>query len=105
MKKVLTIAAAASILATAAIAQTTVTTTTGTGNAAVQIEPQYGPKIKSYVTEKKKRSPCRVSARASLLENSEQFVSINNLRRHTRTTRPRRTLAVRVLSLRRALLF
>lgn len=55
MKKFLTIAAAASILATAAIAQTTVTTTTGTGNAAVQIEPQYRTKIKSYVTEKKVR--------------------------------------------------
>jgi hypothetical protein len=56
MKKLFTIAAAASILATAAIAQTTVTTTTGTGNAAIQIEPQYRTKIKSYVTEKKVRS-------------------------------------------------
>ena len=55
MKKFLTIAAAASILATGAFAQTTVTTTTGTGNAAVQIEPQYRTKIKSYVTEKKVR--------------------------------------------------
>lgn len=55
MKKLFTIAAAASILATAAIAQTTVTGTTGTGNAVIQIEPQYRTKIKSYVTEKKVR--------------------------------------------------
>jgi hypothetical protein len=53
MKKVLIIAAAASLLATAANAQTTVTT--GAGNAAIQIEPQYRTKIKSYVTEKKVR--------------------------------------------------
>ena len=54
MKKLLTIAAAASLLATAAIAQTAVTTT-GTGHAAIQIEPQYRTKIKTYVTEKKVR--------------------------------------------------
>jgi Protein of unknown function (DUF1236) len=54
MKKLLTIAAAASILTTAALAQTTVATT-GTGNAAIQIEPQYRTKIKSYVTEKRVR--------------------------------------------------
>ncbi|MBR1215617.1 DUF1236 domain-containing protein [Bradyrhizobium sp. JYMT SZCCT0180] len=54
MKKLSTIAAAASLLATAAIAQTTVTTT-GTGHAAIQIEPQYRAKIKTYVTEKKVR--------------------------------------------------
>src|SRR5690348_13727929 len=56
MKKLLIIAAGASILATAASAQTTVTTTTGVGSgAAVQIEPQYRTKIKSYVTEKRVR--------------------------------------------------
>ena len=54
MKKLLVMAAAASILATAATAQTTVTTT-GTGSAAIQIEPQYRTKIKSYVTEKRIR--------------------------------------------------
>ena len=54
MNKLLTIAAAASLLATAAFAQTTVTTT-GTGHAAIQIEPQYRTKIKTYVTEKKVR--------------------------------------------------
>ena len=54
MNKLLTIAAAASLLATAAIAQMTVTTT-GTGHAAIQIEPQYRTKIKTYVTEKKVR--------------------------------------------------
>ena len=42
-------------LATAAFAQTTVTTTTGTAGGAVQIEPQYRTKIKSYVTEHKIR--------------------------------------------------
>jgi hypothetical protein len=56
MKKLLMIVAAASLGATVATAQTTVTTTTtGTGNAAVQIEPQYRTKIKSYVTEHKVR--------------------------------------------------
>jgi hypothetical protein len=45
--------AAASLLATATFAQTTVTTTTGTAGGAVQIEPQYRTKIKSYVTEHK----------------------------------------------------
>jgi hypothetical protein len=33
----------------------TTVTTTGTGNAAVQIEPQYRTKIKSYITENKVR--------------------------------------------------
>jgi hypothetical protein len=52
MKKLLMVVAAASLGATVATAQTTVTTTTtGTGNAAVQIEPQYRTKIKSYITE------------------------------------------------------
>ena len=55
MKKFLLISAAASLMATAAVAQTTVTTTTGTAGAAVQIEPQYRTKIKSYVTEHKIR--------------------------------------------------
>src|SRR5436309_4487851 len=55
MKKILLISAAASLMATAAVAQTTVTTTTGTAGAAVQIEPQYRTKIKSYVTEHKIR--------------------------------------------------
>ena len=55
MKKLILTSAIASLMATAAIAQTTVTTTTGTGHAAVQIEPQYRTKIKSYVTEHKVR--------------------------------------------------
>ena len=46
MKKLLMLAAAASLAATMANAQTTVTTT-------VQIEPQYRTKIKSYITEHK----------------------------------------------------
>lgn len=54
MKKLL-IAAAASFLATTAIAQTAVTTTTGIGHTSVQIEPEYRTKIKSYVTEKRIR--------------------------------------------------
>ena len=53
MKKLLLISAAASLLATTAFAQTTVTT--GTAGGAVQIEPQYRTKIKSYVTEHKIR--------------------------------------------------
>jgi hypothetical protein len=53
MKKLILISAIASLMATASVAQTTVTTTTGTGNAAIQIEPQYRTKIKTYVTEHK----------------------------------------------------
>jgi len=52
MKKLVVISAIASLMATAAIAQTTVTTT-GTGSAAIQIEPQYRTKIRTYVTEKR----------------------------------------------------
>jgi hypothetical protein len=56
MKKLLLLAATASLCATAATAQTSVTTTTtGTGTAAVQIEPQYRTKIHTYVTEHKIR--------------------------------------------------
>src|SRR4051812_41063765 len=56
MKKFLLISAAASLMATSALAQTTVTTTTtGTAGTAVQIEPQYRTKIKSYITEHKIR--------------------------------------------------
>jgi len=54
MKKLLMFAAAASLVATMANAQTA-TVTTGTANTAVQIEPQYRTKIKSYITEHKVR--------------------------------------------------
>jgi len=54
MKKLLMLAAAASLAATMANAQTTVTTT-GAAPAAVQIEPQYRTKIKTYITEHKLR--------------------------------------------------
>jgi hypothetical protein len=55
MKKMLILAAAASLGVTMANAQNTIVSTTGAGNAAVQIEPQYRTKIKSYVTEHKVR--------------------------------------------------
>jgi mRNA-degrading endonuclease toxin of MazEF toxin-antitoxin module len=57
MKKLLLIsAAAAALVSTGAFAQTTVVTTTGTGHSgAVQIEPEYRTKIRSYVTEHKIR--------------------------------------------------
>ncbi|MBB4383193.1 hypothetical protein GGD61_007892 [Bradyrhizobium sp. SBR1B] len=52
MKKLLLLSAAAVLISTSAFAQSTVVTTTGTGHeAAVQIEPQYRTRIKSYVTE------------------------------------------------------
>jgi Protein of unknown function (DUF1236) len=51
MKKLLLLSAAAVLISTGAFAQSTVVTTTGTGHAAVQIEPEYRTKIKSYVTE------------------------------------------------------
>lgn len=59
MKKLFILAAAASLVATMANAQTTVitpgTTTTGTAGATIQIEPEYRTRIKSYVTEQKIR--------------------------------------------------
>ena len=54
MKKLMMLAAAALLGATMANAQTA-TVTTGAGNAAVQIEPQYRTKIKTYITENKIR--------------------------------------------------
>ena len=55
MKKLLLISAAV-LVSTSAFAQTTVVTTTGTGHsAAVQIEPEYRTKIRSYVTQHKIR--------------------------------------------------
>lgn len=52
MKKLLLLSAAAVMISTGAFAQSTVVTTTGTGHAAaIQIEPQYRTRIKSYVTE------------------------------------------------------
>jgi hypothetical protein len=52
MKKLFLLSAAALMLSTGAFAQSTVVTTTGTGHAAaVQIEPQYRTRIKTYVTE------------------------------------------------------
>lgn len=55
MKKLLLLSAAAVLISTGAFAQSTVVTTTGTGHAAVQIEPQYRTKIKSYITEHRVR--------------------------------------------------
>jgi hypothetical protein len=57
MKKLLMIAAAASLMTTMANAQSTVTTTTTTGTAgtAVRIEPEYRTRIHTYVTEHKIR--------------------------------------------------
>jgi uncharacterized protein DUF1236 len=52
MKKLLILAAVTSLVATMANAQTA-TVTTGAANTAVQIEPQYRTKIKSYITEHK----------------------------------------------------
>lgn len=52
MKKLFLLSAAAVMVSTGAFAQSTVVTTTGTGHAAaIQIEPQYRTRIKSYVTE------------------------------------------------------
>ena len=78
MKKLLLMSAAASLLATATFAQTTVTTTTGTAGGAVQIEPQYRTKIKSYVTEHKLR-PVTVKERISVgatVPNDVELVAV-----------------------------
>jgi hypothetical protein len=53
MKKLILAVVAAGLLTTGAMAQTTVTT--GIARDAVQIEPEYRTKIKTYVTEKKLR--------------------------------------------------
>jgi hypothetical protein len=54
MKKLILLATAASLAAATALAQTNTTvTTTGTATGAVQIEPEYRTKIKTYVTEHK----------------------------------------------------
>jgi hypothetical protein len=56
MKKLFLLSAAAVMISTGAFAQSTVVTTTGTGHAAaVQIEPEYRTRIKSYVTEPRVR--------------------------------------------------
>ncbi len=57
MKKLILTCAAAALISTSAMAQSTVVTTmTGTGHAAaVQIEPEYRTKIRTYVTEHKVR--------------------------------------------------
>jgi hypothetical protein len=56
MKKLLLMSAAAALISTGAMAQSPVVTTTGTGHAAaVQIEPEYRTKIRTYVTEHKVR--------------------------------------------------
>ncbi len=57
MKKLMLTCAAAALISTGAMAQSTVVTTaTGTGHgSAVQIEPEYRTKIRTYVTEHKVR--------------------------------------------------
>jgi hypothetical protein len=53
MKKLILAAAAAALMSTGAVAQTTVTT--GAARATVQIEPEARTRIKTYVTEHKLR--------------------------------------------------
>ncbi|KQT13772.1 MAG: DUF1236 domain-containing protein [Bradyrhizobium sp.] len=56
MNQLLLTTALAALISTGALAQSTVVTTTGTGHAAaVQIEPEYRTKIRTYVTEHKVR--------------------------------------------------
>ncbi len=55
MKKLLILAAAASLCATMANAQDTVVTTGAAGAATIQIEPESRTRIKSYITEHKVR--------------------------------------------------
>ena len=56
MNKLLLTTAMVAMISTGAMAQSTVVTTTGTGHtAAVQIEPEYRTKIRTYVTEHKVR--------------------------------------------------
>jgi hypothetical protein len=64
MKKLLLLSAAVAIISTSAFAQSTVVTTTGAGHSAVQIEPEYRTRIKTYVTEHK-FAPWRPRKRSS----------------------------------------
>ena len=54
-KLLLMTAAAAALISTGAMAQSTVVTTTRAGRGAVQIEPEYRTRIHTYVTENKIR--------------------------------------------------
>jgi len=68
----LLISAAAALISTSAMAQSTVVTTTGTGHtAAVQIEPEYRTKIRSYVTEHKIRP---IESREKILDSIKDFL-------------------------------
>ncbi|AHY50699.1 DUF1236 domain-containing protein [Bradyrhizobium japonicum] len=52
MKKLLLMSAVAAMISTGAMAQSTVVTTSGAGHAAaVQIEPEYRTKTRTYVSE------------------------------------------------------
>lgn len=63
MKRLLLITAAAALISTGALAESTVVTnTTGTARAGLQIEPEYPTKIRFYVTEHKIR-PVETRAR------------------------------------------
>jgi len=56
MNKLLLTTSIVALISTGAMAQSTVVTTTGTARAtAVQIEPEYRTKIRTYVTEHKVR--------------------------------------------------
>jgi Protein of unknown function (DUF1236) len=55
MRKLVVLAAAASLCAAAANAQDTVVTTGTAGAATIQIEPEQRTRIKTYVTEHKVR--------------------------------------------------
>ncbi|WP_342739878.1 DUF1236 domain-containing protein [Bradyrhizobium sp. B117] len=56
MKKLMLTCAAAALISTGAMAQSTVVPPAGAGHAAaVQIEPEYRTKIRTYVTEHKVR--------------------------------------------------
>jgi hypothetical protein len=70
MKKLVLALAAAGLLTTSAIAQTSVTTTTGVARESVQIEPEYRTRIKSYVTEKEAPACAHEGAHRSRLPGS-----------------------------------
>ena len=55
MTKLLLVSAAVAALLSTGVSAQTVVTTTGNGRAAVQIEPGYRTRIRTYVTEHKTR--------------------------------------------------
>ncbi|MGY3470023.1 sugar (pentulose or hexulose) kinase [Bradyrhizobium sp. LM6.11] len=87
MNKLLLTTAMVAMISTGAMAQSTVVTTTGTGHAAaVQIEPEFRTKIRTYVTEHKVRP---VQTREKIIVGQPVPRARSNSRQYPPTGAPR----------------